>query len=67
MGLGLSKDYCTLLESWGYATDGTGTNPGGVSGNPVSKEWEKIYLRFRESKHRDPRSFLELRVWWDRY
>ena len=47
---------------------GTGSGTGrstGTGGYP-GKEWELVYLRFREIEGRDPYSFQELVDWWNR-
>ncbi len=51
-------------------TGGSGTDSGtgggtGTGGNP-GKEWELVYLKFREIEGRDPYSFQELVDWWNR-
>lgn len=46
----------------GTGTGGSGTGGGGVPG----KEWELIYLKFRQIEGRDPYSFQELVDWWNR-
>lgn len=49
-------------KNTGTGGSGTGSGTGGHPG----KEWELVYLKFREIERRDPYSFQELVDWWNR-
>ena len=50
----------------GVSDTGSGTGGGTGSGGDPGKEWELVYLKFREIEGRDPYSFQELVDWWNR-
>ena len=58
----------SLPPKKGKGDSDTVSGTGGVtgSGGDPGKEWELVYLKFREIEGRDPYSFQELVDWWNR-